>query len=54
MHTGEDIFRSCFFWKFVSCFDSDKVKKLEVYFGLYESSLFLQRRDDQINTIYEN
>ena len=29
-------------------FNSDRVKKLEAYFGLYYSSLLLQRRVDQI------
>ena len=37
----------------LSCFDSDRVKKLEVYFGLYESSLLLKRRDNRRNAFYE-
>ena len=40
-----------YFWRFVSCFLSGRVKKLVVYFGLYESSLDFQRREDQINTL---
>ena len=30
----------------------ETVKKLVVYFGLYESSLHFSRRDDQKNTAY--
>ena len=41
-----------YFWRFVSCFLSGRVKKLVVYFGLYESSLDLQRREDHINTLF--
>ena len=37
----------------MSRFDSDRAKKSEVYFGLYESSLLLKRADDQLNTISE-
>ena len=32
IHTGKKVFRRCYFWRFVSRFDSDSVKKLEVYF----------------------
>ena len=39
IHTGEKHFCSCYFWRFVSRLDSDRLKKCEVYFGLYESSL---------------
>ena len=31
----------------------DRVKKLVLYFDLQESSLDLQRREEQINTTYE-
>ena len=40
-----------YFWKFASCFFSGRVKKLVVYFGLYESSLDFLRREDEINTV---
>ena len=39
MHTGEKDFCSYYFRRFVSRFDSNRVTKLEMYFGLYESSL---------------
>ena len=39
--------------RFVSRFNSDRVKKLEVQFDLYESSFLFWRIDDQINTIYK-
>ena len=41
IHAGEEVFSSCFFGRFVSRFDPDKVKQFEVNFGLYESSLLL-------------
>ena len=37
----------------MSRFNSDRVKKLEVQFDLYESSFLFWRIDDQINTIYK-
>ena len=36
----------------MSFFFSGRVKKLVVYFGVYESSLDFQRREDQLNTAY--
>ena len=39
IHTGEIFFCSCYFWRFVSRFDSNKETKLEVCFGSYEFSL---------------
>ena len=39
--------------KLMSRFFSDKVKKLVLCFGIYESSLNLQRGEDQISTTYE-
>ena len=33
------------------CFFSDRVKKLVIYFGLYESSLHFSRREDKVNVI---
>ena len=53
MHTGGNVFRSCYFWRFVSRFFWDRVKKLVVHFSLYEFSLYFQKRDDQTNTVYE-
>ena len=52
IHTGENdfFFCSCYFWRFVSRFFSDS-KKLVVYFGLCESFLVFQRREDQIKII---
>ena len=38
--------------RFVSRFDSDGVKKLEVYSGLHESPFLLSGRGDQINAAY--
>ena len=37
----KNIFHSCYLWKFASSFTSDQVKKLVVYFSLYESSFHL-------------
>ena len=53
IHTGERVFYTCYFWRFVNHFFSDKVKKLEVYLSLCESSLHFQRGDDQVNTVYK-
>ena len=39
--------------RFISRFNSDRVKKLEVQFDLYESSFLFWRIDNQINTIYK-
>ena len=50
---NENVFRRCYFLQIVSCFNSDKVKKLIVYFGLYKYPLHLCRRDNQIKTVYE-
>ena len=36
VHIGQKDFWSCYFWKFLSGFFSSRVKKLEVYFSLYE------------------
>ena len=36
-----------YFWRFVSRFFSDRVKKLVICSGLHESSLDFQRREDQ-------
>ena len=47
----KDVFCSCYFQRFVRRFLSDRVEKLVVYFGLYESSLLFSRREDQINTL---
>ena len=41
IRTGEESFCSCFCGGFVNRFDRDRVKNLEVYFVLYESSLLL-------------
>ena len=38
--------------RFVSRFDSDGVKKLEVYSGLHESPFLLSGSGDQINAAY--
>ena len=35
----ENVFWSCYFWRFVSRFFSDRLKKLAVHFGLCEFSL---------------
>ena len=53
IHIEDKIFCSCYFCRFANSFDSDRVERLEVYFGLYESSLLLYRRDDEISTVYE-
>ena len=53
IHTGEKIFCSCCLWRFVSRLDSD-IKKLEVYFGLYESSFtFMEKRRPIKYCLYE-
>ena len=49
IHTWERLFCYCYFSRLVRRFFSDGVKKLVVYFGLYESSLHFQRREDQID-----
>ena len=51
MHNGENVFCSCYFWKFVSRFLSDSYKNCSLL-GLYDSSLDSQRRWDQFNTAY--
>ena len=33
---------------------SERVKKSVLYFGLYQPSLDFQRREDQINIVYES
>ena len=35
---------------FCSCYFSDRVTKVIIYFGLFESYLHFSRRDDQIDT----
>ena len=45
-------FLHCFFWRFLGRFLSDRVKKLAVYFGLYESSLNFCRRENKVNTVH--
>ena len=52
-HWWKKFLCSYYFWRFVNRFDTYEVKKLEVYLYLYESSLLLQRRDDQISSCYE-
>ena len=52
-HWWKKFLCSYYFWRFVNRFDTYGVKKLEVYLYLYESSLLLQRRDDQISSCYE-
>ena len=47
IHTDENVFRSCHFLRFVSCFFQ------VVYYGLYESSLDFQSREDKMHTFYE-
>ena len=42
---NKKVFRHCYFLLIVSCFNSDKVKKLTVYFGLYKCPLHFCRRD---------
>ena len=49
VHTGENALCKCYMCIFVSRFFSDKVKKLEVYFRLNESSLEFWRKKYQIN-----
>ena len=44
VHTGEKVLCSCYSRRFVSRFFSDGIKRLVVYFGLYESSLDFQKR----------
>ena len=48
MHTGEKVFSLQLLWRFVIRFLLDKVKKLVEYFGLHESFLNFQRREDQM------
>ena len=50
---NKNVFRRLYFLQLVSCFNSDKVKKLIVYFGLYKCPLPFCRRDNQIKTVYE-
>ena len=42
-----------YFWKFASRFFLDRVKNLAIYFGLHESSLDFQRRENQMNIVSE-
>ena len=43
IHTGEKNFCSCYFWRF--SFRFGQIKKLEVYFGLYQSSFtFIEKK----------
>ena len=43
IHTGKKFFCSCYFWRF--SFRFTQIKKLEVYFGLYQSSFtFIEKR----------
>ena len=52
IHTGENHFCSCSFWKFVSRLDSDRLKNLKCTLVCTSLLLLLQRRKDQINTVY--
>ena len=47
------IFWSCYVLRYVSRFFSDRLRKLVVYFGLHVSSLYLYKREDQINTVHK-
>ena len=45
IHTGEKMFCSCYLKKVCESFKFGQIKKLEVYFGLYESSFtFIEKR----------
>ena len=52
IHTREKLFCSCYFYRLVRRFFSDRVTKFIVYFGLHESSLHFQREEDQVDTGY--
>ena len=52
IHIGEKVFCSYQFWRFVSRFFSDRLRKCSI-FGLYDSSLNFQGRQDQMDTVYE-
>ena len=52
IHTWVRLFCKCYFEMFVKRFFSDRVKKLAVYFDLYQSALHFSSREDQINTVY--
>ena len=47
----ENVFWSCYFWRFVSRFFSDRLKKLAVHFGLWEFSLH-SREDKTIKILF--
>ena len=46
--TGEKVFCRCYTFK-----GFGQSKKSRVYFGLYEFSSDFQKKDDQMNTVYE-
>ena len=52
IHTREKLFCSCYFYRLVRRFFSDRVTKFIVYFGLHESSLHFKREEDQVDTGY--
>ena len=52
-HWRKDFSQLLYFLRLVSPLFLVRVKKLKVYFGLYESSLDFQGRDDQITKVYE-
>ena len=53
MHWEKGFPQLLWFWWFVSRFISERVQKLRVYFGLDELSLDFQRKEDEMNTVYE-
>ena len=48
IHTGENHFCSCYFWKFVSRLDSDRLKNVKCTLVCTSLFLILQRQKDQI------
>ena len=52
MHWKEDFLQLLYFWKFVSRFFLDRVKKVENT-SVFMSFLWISKRDDQMDTIYE-
>ena len=51
INNEENVFWSCYFWRFVSHFFSDRLKKLAVHFGLREFSLH-SREDKTIKILF--
>ena len=47
------LFCSCYFSRSVSCQFADRLKKPALKFGLKECSSGFQKREDQVNTLYE-